>query len=260
VVGLVRGSTGDQTAAYEYDPFGRTIRITGVFAQSNPFRFSTKRANDTCDLVLYERRIYSPSSGRWLSRDSIGENGGVNLYGMVGNNPIRYVDRLGLAPAKACSEAIGKSGKPRIVFEPSPPTGGWKGRISFGYGGGSSVDQELDTIEITWKASVVVLCKCTCNYQIRPGTRVFEDIEAGHWLTADPTSLPMSPFPVATEILVILGDQIAGELAGMLASVPIMANDDLQKQVNLTIANMIRRRPTSPQDGTWEGGVSPCDK
>lgn len=41
-------------------------------------------------------RYYNPSTGRWLSRDPIGEKGGVNLYGMVGNNPISRWDYLGL--------------------------------------------------------------------------------------------------------------------------------------------------------------------
>jgi proteasome lid subunit RPN8/RPN11 len=35
--------------------------------------------------------------GRWISRDPIGENGGINLYGMVGNNSINWVDVLGLS-------------------------------------------------------------------------------------------------------------------------------------------------------------------
>jgi hypothetical protein len=39
---------------------------------------------------------YQPESGRWLSRDPIGENGGINLYGMVGNNPINQWDYLGM--------------------------------------------------------------------------------------------------------------------------------------------------------------------
>ena len=39
------------------------------------------------------------ASGRpfWLSRDPIGENGGLNLYGMVGNDPVNFADFLGLA-------------------------------------------------------------------------------------------------------------------------------------------------------------------
>ena len=35
-------------------------------------------------------------SAIWLARDPIGENGGINLYGYVGNNPVVYIDPLGL--------------------------------------------------------------------------------------------------------------------------------------------------------------------
>ena len=34
--------------------------------------------------------------GRWLNRDPIGEAGGVNLYGAVGNNPVNNFDPYGL--------------------------------------------------------------------------------------------------------------------------------------------------------------------
>jgi RHS repeat-associated protein len=37
--------------------------------------------------MFYGYRYYDPSTGRWPSRDPIGEKGGVNLYGMVGNKP-----------------------------------------------------------------------------------------------------------------------------------------------------------------------------
>ena len=40
--------------------------------------------------------FYSPDTGRWLNRDPIQEAGGINLYRYVGNNPINYVDPLGL--------------------------------------------------------------------------------------------------------------------------------------------------------------------
>ena len=42
--------------------------------------------------------VYDPEQGRWLSRDLIGEDGGLNLYGYVGNDPLNWVDQLGLSP------------------------------------------------------------------------------------------------------------------------------------------------------------------
>ncbi len=43
-------------------------------------------------------RYYNPSTGRWISRDPIGEKGGSNLYGFVRNNGVSDVDELGLIP------------------------------------------------------------------------------------------------------------------------------------------------------------------
>jgi uncharacterized protein RhaS with RHS repeats len=46
--------------------------------------------------VVSGRRYYNPSTGRWLSRDPIGEKGGLNLYAFVANQPTISVDKLGL--------------------------------------------------------------------------------------------------------------------------------------------------------------------
>jgi hypothetical protein len=48
------------------------------------------------ELVLHNR-FYEPSLQRWLNRDPIGELGGINLYGFVGNNPMSFVDPYGLS-------------------------------------------------------------------------------------------------------------------------------------------------------------------
>jgi RHS repeat-associated protein len=40
----------------------------------------------------YGYRYYDPVTGRWPSRDPIGEQGGVNLYGMVGNDAVGRFD------------------------------------------------------------------------------------------------------------------------------------------------------------------------
>jgi hypothetical protein len=39
---------------------------------------------------------YDPVTGRWPSRNPIEEEGGINLYGMVGNRPTFAIDFLGL--------------------------------------------------------------------------------------------------------------------------------------------------------------------
>jgi len=46
------------------------------------------------DLATY--RAYDPDLGRWLSRDPIAENGGVNLYAYVDGQPNGRVDPQGL--------------------------------------------------------------------------------------------------------------------------------------------------------------------
>lgn len=40
--------------------------------------------------------FYSPNTGRWLSRDPVEEPGGLNLHGMVENNPVNSIDAFGL--------------------------------------------------------------------------------------------------------------------------------------------------------------------
>jgi len=84
-------------AHYEYDPFGNQLVADGELAQEFLHRFSTKPYEENTALVLYEFRIYLPPLGRWLSKDPIGERGGRNLYRVVGNAPVVYVDALGLA-------------------------------------------------------------------------------------------------------------------------------------------------------------------
>jgi len=83
-------------AAYEYDAFGNTLRESGPYAASNPFRFATKYTDIETGLVQYNTRYYSPSLGRFINRDTIGEAGGLNLYAYVSNRVPNSFDMLGM--------------------------------------------------------------------------------------------------------------------------------------------------------------------
>jgi RHS repeat-associated protein len=49
--------------------------------------------------VLYWGRPYDPNLQRWIQRDPIAEQGGINLHQFVANNPINEIDPLGLLTA-----------------------------------------------------------------------------------------------------------------------------------------------------------------
>jgi RHS repeat-associated protein len=97
VTGLTDAASGSVVATYDYDPFGNLLASSGPAAGINPFRFSTKYFDAESGLYYFGYRYYSPSQGRFLSRDPSGEfNGGANLYAFVGNDPVDKVDALGL--------------------------------------------------------------------------------------------------------------------------------------------------------------------
>ena len=78
-------------ASYRYSPFGKLKAETGMITQ--PYQFSTKRFDHQTGLIYYGYRHYSPSIGRWTTRDPIGFAGGdINLYGFVQNNSVNRID------------------------------------------------------------------------------------------------------------------------------------------------------------------------
>jgi RHS repeat-associated protein len=101
VTGIVDGA-GSVEATYRYTSFGAMVEssTSTSFAQRNAMKFSTKYHDPEVEPIAgtyyYGYRHFLPSTGRWPSRDPIGEEGGVNLYGMVGNALIGSVDLLGL--------------------------------------------------------------------------------------------------------------------------------------------------------------------
>ena len=113
--------TGATAAHYEYDPFGKTTVATGPSAITLTHRFSTKPLDTETGLYYYGYRYYDPATGRWPSRDPIGELGGVNLYGFVGNNGLNRLDYLGLEdtdpyPNRCCDEETISKGEDELIM------------------------------------------------------------------------------------------------------------------------------------------------
>ena len=91
----VFGPAGYIRTAYSYAPFGAvTASDNGVI---QPFQWSSEHYDSELDLVYYNYRHYSPSLGRFLSRDPIEEQGGLNLYAFVRNALGGSADFLGTA-------------------------------------------------------------------------------------------------------------------------------------------------------------------
>ena len=86
---------------------GSSLLQTKFYTTQKP----SKIAENAVHVADYLYRYYDPLTGRWPSRDSIEERGGVNLYGFVGNNGIRLVDYLGFMAAfiaqQKCSVLVG---------------------------------------------------------------------------------------------------------------------------------------------------------
>jgi RHS repeat-associated protein len=90
-------STGAVQARYDYDPYGNRIRLDNNATLNSDFGFTGFYYHEMSGLNLALYRPYSPTLGRWLSRDPLGEIDGLNLYAYVHNNPITNKDLWGLS-------------------------------------------------------------------------------------------------------------------------------------------------------------------
>ena len=90
----VTNQTGAIDSTARYDAWGSKIGSTGTIPQ---FGY-TGREPDETGLIYYRARFYDPSIGRFIQRDPIGMNGGINLYAYVKGNPINFNDPRGLVP------------------------------------------------------------------------------------------------------------------------------------------------------------------
>jgi len=104
VIALVDAS-GSVVESYEYDAYGNILDVKDASGNSianhqsaigNRYTFQGREIDWTTGLYYFRARWYNPETGRWLSKDPIGIAGGLNLYAFCGNNPVNFVDPMGL--------------------------------------------------------------------------------------------------------------------------------------------------------------------
>jgi RHS repeat-associated protein len=112
----VTDANGNLVARYDYDAWGRQTQVFGTYRADWGYAGYFVHRASKLNLTWY--RAYDPDLGRWVSRDPIAEQGGLNLYGYVDNNSISFIDNYGLqkrkqpemcsAQGKNCTDSSGR--------------------------------------------------------------------------------------------------------------------------------------------------------
>ena len=93
---------GTTAASEDPDGDGKAVNVN--------LRFAGQYFDTETNLHYNYFRYYDPQTGRYITSDPIGLLGGLNTYTYVLNNPLKYIDPLGLEAA--CSSFITCSSAP----------------------------------------------------------------------------------------------------------------------------------------------------
>lgn len=92
---VVNTTTGAIAQRLDYDEFGYITQDTNPGFQ--PFGFAGGIYDQHTKLTRFGARDYDAETGRWTAKDPIGFEGeDSNLFGYVNNDPINFIDSLGL--------------------------------------------------------------------------------------------------------------------------------------------------------------------
>jgi RHS repeat-associated protein len=94
---LMTDDTGTVVWEADYKPFGEA-GVNGKSTVVNNFRFAGQYYDEKTGLHYNWHRYYDPKTGRYLTPDPLGIDGGINLYAYTANNPINGYDLDGAKP------------------------------------------------------------------------------------------------------------------------------------------------------------------
>jgi RHS repeat-associated protein len=103
---MMTDDTGTVVWEGDYRPFGEAS-VNPKSSVVNNFRFSGQYSDEETGLHYNYHRYYDPTTGRYLTPDPIGLEGGINLFVYSENNPINLVDPWGLFKASPFGDPIG---------------------------------------------------------------------------------------------------------------------------------------------------------
>ncbi len=92
---VLTNQAGEVVWLGHYSPFGQ-VTVDPASTVGNNLRFDGQYFDAETGLHYNWHRYYDPLTGRYLTPDPIGLEGGINLFVYAGNNPLRFVDPEGL--------------------------------------------------------------------------------------------------------------------------------------------------------------------
>jgi len=85
---------GSLAQTYTFDSFGKQTASSGSL--TNPFQYAGREFDSESSLYYMRARYFDPSTGRFISEDPIGFDGGENFYAYTRNSPVDLKDPFGL--------------------------------------------------------------------------------------------------------------------------------------------------------------------
>ena len=86
-------TAGALAQTYTFDSFGNQTASSGSL--TNAFRYAGREFDTETMLYFMRARYFDPASGRFISEDPIGLNGGINLFPYAANSPTNFIDPFG---------------------------------------------------------------------------------------------------------------------------------------------------------------------